>query len=433
MSLTASRPPRDAGPVRRVVRDSWDRASRRRLDPDGLPRLELPEDDLDDWRRDHPLALALPVVRRLLVEDVAGSGLLVAIGDEHGRLLWVEGDPTARRRAEDMLFVAGAGWSEARVGTSAPGTALVLDRGVQIRGDEHWNHRVQAWSCTAVPVHDPVDGHLIGVVDITGDDRAAGSMTLPLVTATVAAVEAHLALLRFAAAGRAPARPSHHPVRTVTPRPAAVHPASARAAATGPTATTLTTLTTLGRDEAILSVGDGRITLGARHSEIMTLLAHRAAGYTAHELADAVYGDVDAVTTLRPELVRLRHVVEALDPTLVPLSRPYRLPRPVALDLDTLVGLVDRGARRAAVRADTGPALPASCAPGVVALRAEVAATVRDAVLTDGSLGTLQAFAESAAGRDDAGVLFELLRRLPPGSPRRPHLVAHLEALDDQA
>ncbi|MBF4599759.1 GAF domain-containing protein [Frigoribacterium sp. VKM Ac-1396] len=428
MSLTASRPPRDAGPVRRVVRDSWDRASRRRLDPDGLPRLELPEDDLDDWRRDHPLALALPVVRRLLVDDVAGSGLLVAIGDEHGRLLWVEGDPTARRRAEDMLFVAGAGWSEARVGTSAPGTALVLDRGVQIRGDEHWNHRVQAWSCTAVPVHDPVDGHLIGVVDITGDDRAAGSMTLPLVTATVAAVEAHLALLRYAAAGRAPARPSHHPVRTATPRPA--DHASARAAATGRTATTLTTL---GRDEAVLSVGDGRITLGARHSEIMTLLAHRAAGYTAHELADAVYGDVNAVTTLRPELVRLRHVVEALDPTLVPLSRPYRLPRPVALDLDVLVGLVDRGARRAAVRADTGPALPASTAPGVVALRAEVAATVRDAVLTDGSLETLQAFAESAAGRDDAGVLFELLRRLPPGSPRRPHLVAHLEALDDRA
>ncbi|KQS22453.1 GAF domain-containing protein [Frigoribacterium sp. Leaf186] len=429
MSLTASRPPRDAGPVRRVVRDSWDRASRHRLDPDGLPRLELPEDDLDDWRRDHPLALALPVVRRLLVDDVAGSGLLVAIGDEHGRLLWVEGDPSARRRAEDMLFVAGAGWSEARVGTSAPGTALVLDRGVQIRGDEHWNHRVRAWSCTAVPVHDPVDGHLIGVVDITGDDRAAGSMTLPLVTATVAAVEAHLALLRYAAAGRAPARPSHHPVRTVSSRTSPAVAASARG--TAPTAST--TLTTLGRDEAVLSVGDGRITLGARHSEIMTLLAHRATGYTAPELADAVYGDVDAVTTLRPELVRLRHVVEALDPTLVPLSRPYRLPRPVALDLDALVGLVDRGARRAAVRADTGPALPASTAPGVVALRAEVAATVRDAVLTDGSLETLQAFAESAAGRDDAGVLFELLRRLPPGSPRRPHLVAHLEALDDRA
>ncbi|WP_396598879.1 GAF domain-containing protein [Frigoribacterium sp. R86507] len=413
MPLTASRPPRDVGPQRRVVRDSWDRASRRRLDPDGLPRLELPEDDLGDRRRDHPLAPALPVVRRLLVDDVAGSGLLVAIGDEHGRLLWVEGDHTARRRAEDMLFVAGAGWSEAQVGTSAPGTALVLDRGVQIRGDEHWNHRVRAWSCTAVPVHDPVDGRLIGVVDITGDERAAGSLTLPLVTATVAAVEAHLALLGFAAVGRAPTRTARHPVHPVPDSPAG--------------------LTTLGRDEAVLTVGDGRIALGARHSEIMALLAHRPAGYTAHELADAVYGDVDAVSTLRPEMVRLRHVVEALDPTLVPLSRPYRLPRPVTLDLDTLVGLVDRGAHRAAVRADTGPALPSSTAPGVVALRAEVAATVRDALLTGGSIDTLLSYSESSTGRDDVRVLLELLRRLPPGSPRRTHLVAHLEALENRS
>lgn len=413
MPLTASRPPRDVGPQRRVVRDSWDRASRRRLDPDGLPRLELPEDDLDDRRRDHPLAPALPVVRRLLVDDVAGSGLLVAIGDEHGRLLWVEGDHTARRRAEDMLFVAGAGWSEAQVGTSAPGTALVLDRGVQIRGDEHWNHRVRAWSCTAVPVHDPVDGRLIGVVDITGDERAAGSLTLPLVTATVAAVEAHLALLGFAAVGRVPTRTAQHPVHPVPDSPAG--------------------LTTLGRDEAVLTVGDGRIALGARHSEIMALLAHRPAGYTAHELADAVYGDVDAVSTLRPEMVRLRHVVEALDPTLVPLSRPYRLPRPVTLDLDTLVGLVDRGAHRAAVRADTGPALPSSTAPGVVALRAEVAATVRDALLTGGSIDTLLTYSESTTGRDDVRVLLELLRRLPPGSPRRTHLVAHLEALENRS
>jgi hypothetical protein len=424
MPLTASRATGDVAPLRRVVRESWDRASRHRLDPDGLPGLELPEDDLDDWRRDHPLALALPVVRRLLMDDVAGSGLLVAVGDAHGRLLWVEGDPAARRRAEDMLFVAGAGWSEARVGTSAPGTALVLDRGVQIRGDEHWNHHVRAWSCTAVPVHDPVDGHLIGVLDITGDDRAAGAMALPLVTATVAAVEAHLALQRFAPSGRAPARRTPHPARTRSATPADA------ASRSTPSATTATTLTTLGRDEAILAVGEGRITLGARHSEIVTLLAHRAGGFTAPELADAVYGDVDAVTTLRPEMVRLRHVVEALDPTLVPLSRPYRLPRPVTLDLDTLVGLVDRGAHRAAARASTGTALPTSTAPGVVGLRAEVAATVRDALLTGGSVDALLAYSETAAGQDDDRVLHELLRRLPPGSPRRTHLVAHLEALE---
>lgn len=445
MTSPASGSPHGA-PVRRVVRDSWDRATRRRLDPDGLPLLELPEDDLDDWRLDHPLAAALPVIRRLLVDDAEGSGLLVAVGDESGRLLWVEGDSTARRQAESMLFVAGAGWSEARVGTSAPGTALVLDHGVQIRGEEHWNHRVQAWSCTAVPIHDPADGHVIGVLDITGDERAAGSQTLPLVTATAAAVEAHLALLRWAADGDAraltPTRASVRPRRPVrTPAPA---PAPAAATAAGPTVAASDAvgasspdrspaparLSVLGRDGAVLAVGGRRVVLSARHSEIMLLLAHRSEGYGAADLADAVYGDVDAVTTLRPEMVRLRHVIEAVDPSLVPLSRPYRSPRSIGLDLDEQAALVGRGAHRAAVRADRGSALPSSTAPGVVELREETRAALRDAVLVSGSAETLVAFADAPTGHDDERVLHELLRRLAPHSPRRPGVVTRLETLE---
>lgn len=418
MTLVTSPGPAGGAPLRRVVRESWGRAAGHRLDPDELPRLELPEDDLEAWRRGHPLALVLPVLRRLLVDDAEGSGLLVAVGDEHGRLLWVEGDSSARRQAESMLFVAGAGWSEARVGTSAPGTALELDRGVQIRGEEHWNHRVQAWCCTAVPVHDPVDGRLLGVVDITGDARAAGSQTLPLVRATVAAMEAHLALSRAAAVAGGSTRASSAPRRTA--RELALAPESTPAPAR---------LAALGRDEAVLSVGGRRLVLSARHSEILLLLAHRPEGYRAADLADAVYGDVDAVTTLRPEMVRLRHVVESVDPTLVPLSRPYRLPRPMALDLHDLAALLGRGSHRAAVRADRGPVLPSSTAPGVVELRAEARAGLRDAVLAAGSTDALTAFAEAPTGHDDETVLLELLRRLAPHSPRRAGVVARLEAL----
>ncbi len=43
-----------------------------------------------------------------------------------------------------------------------------LDRAVQIRGAEHYNRIVHPWSCTAAPVHDPVTGALLGVIDITG-------------------------------------------------------------------------------------------------------------------------------------------------------------------------------------------------------------------------------------------------------------------------
>ncbi|MBF4578512.1 GAF domain-containing protein [Frigoribacterium sp. VKM Ac-2530] len=401
------------GAARRLLlAASWQRAADQRVDPDALPVLELPDDDLASWRREHPLALLLPVVQRLLLDDVEGSGLLVAVGDERGRLLWVEGDREARRRAESMLFVAGAGWAESRVGTSAPGTALELDRGVQVRGPEHFSHLVQEWSCTAVPVHDPADGRLIGVVDITGDDRAAGEQTLPLLRATVAAMEAELALSRTRTVRppRARSTPTPTPTRwtpTRTPRPPR--------------------LDVLGRDEAVLHAGGTATTLSARHSELLLLLAARPEGWSAGALADAIWGERGAVGTLRPELVRLRHVLEAVAPTLVPTSRPYRLPTALATDADEVVHLLDRGAHRAALHAATGPVLPGSSAPGVESLRGELARHLGESLRTSGSVDVLLQWVATAQGADDEQARRELLRLLPPRSPRRAGLVSTLD------
>ena len=82
----------------------------------------------------HPLASALPVIRRLLVDDASDAGVVVAVTAADGTLLWVEGDPAACKRAQAMNFVPGADWSERSAGTNAPGTALALDRELQIRG-----------------------------------------------------------------------------------------------------------------------------------------------------------------------------------------------------------------------------------------------------------------------------------------------------------
>ena len=403
----------------RLVAESWQRSLSRRLDPDGLPRLELPEDDLESWRREHPLALLLPVVRKLLVDDAEGSGLLVAVGDELGRLLWVEGDHEARRRAESMLFVAGAGWSEARVGTSAPGTALALDRGVQIRGAEHFNHLVQEWSCTAVPVHDPADGRVIGVVDITGDDRAAGDQTLPLLRATVAAMEAQLALSRSLASRSGPARASRRPSSSARGPAVPADAASVRR----PIVVTRPRLDVLGRDEALLHTSRGTTVLSARHSEIALLLASRAAGWTAAELGAAVWPEASS-TTLRAEMVRLRHVLEAVDPALAPLSRPYRFAEALTTDVGAVVEQLDRGAHRSALRRARGPVLPSSRAPGVVELRDDLRERLGESVRASGSVDALLEWVASEQGADDDLARHDLLRLLPPHSPRRAGLVA---------
>ena len=401
---------RRLGDVRALVRDSWRRSLASSVGAESLPRLDLTADELEDYRRAHPLAGVMQMVRSLLLPGSAeDSGVVVAVGDASGRLLWVEGDRGVRSLTGDMGFVAGSNWSEAEVGTSAPGTALALDRAVQIRQAEHFNRYVQPWSCTAAPVHDPETRRLLGVIDVTGGPEAVTPQAQLLVDATARAIESELLVGRLRSRAEAPRRRA--------PRAARVQHA---------------TLRVLGRDRALLeTAGDAAasvVELSARHAEILLMLAGHREGLSAETLADLVYGE-PAVETLRPEIVRLRKVLEKQAPQLVPLSRPYRLPVELETDVQHVVSLLDRGAHRVALAAYTGPVLPDSVAPGVEQLRASVRATLRESMIGEAGVEALFAYADSADGREDAEVLGLCLRMLPPRSPRRPGLVARLEAL----
>jgi signal transduction histidine kinase len=63
---------------------------------------------------------------------------------------------------------------------------------VQIFASEHFVEVVQAWTCSAAPVHDPETGELIGVIDLTGRKKDVHPQSLALAAATARAVEAHL-------------------------------------------------------------------------------------------------------------------------------------------------------------------------------------------------------------------------------------------------
>ena len=369
--------------VRPVVLESWLRSRSRGVDPDATgagPVLD--DDELHTLREHHPLAAVVPVVRRLLVEDAVDTGLLVAITDAHGRMLWVEGDPGLRRRAAPMRFVEGADWSEGVAGTNAPGTAIALDHSVQIFGAEHYSRTVQPWSCSAAPVHDPRTGELLGVIDVTGGDRVAAPEILTLVRATAAAAESELLLQ--ALDGRGPASGS-------APR-----------------------LTVLGRDRPQLHTTSGAVPLSLRHAEILLLLAERPEGMGAEELAvQLAERDLDTVT-VRAEVSRLRRVV---GPDLLG-SRPYRLTAPLRTEVVEVRELLARGDRAGAVRACRGPVLPSSGAPGVVAVREELRADVRTALLhPPQDTALLLDWLATPQGRDDAGLWQALLAALPAGSP----------------
>ncbi|MVA75143.1 transcriptional regulator [Auraticoccus sp. F435] len=386
--------------IRPVVLDSWRRSIAEGLDPErDLPPLRLDEDALAEIRAAHPLRTAMPVIRRLLVDSATEAGLLVAVSDAVGQLLWVEGAPHLRSRAERVNFVAGADWSECSAGTNAPGTALALGRPVQLLGPEHLVRPVTPWSCSAAPIHDPDTGAVLGVLDVTGGPEVASAQSLGLVWATVAAVEAELRIERLSPPGRRPpARPGPRPAR----------------------------LDVLGCRAATLHHGSSTTRLSLRHSELLLLVATAPEGLTASQLAVALSEEEQADVTIRAEMSRLRTVLG----DLALRSRPYRLAGSLELDVRRVRRHLAAGALRRAVAAYRGPVLPDSEAPAVVRLRRDLHRQLRSALLAGDDPDALLSFADTEHGRDDLEVWQRALECLPAGSPRAAEVAAHVAALD---
>ncbi|MBS1692371.1 MAG: GAF domain-containing protein [Actinobacteria bacterium] len=391
----------DGAAIRPVVADSWRRSLAKGVDPD-FPGSATPHlMQLEQARLAHPLAAGLPVIRRLLVNDAIDSGVVVAVTDASGRLLWVEGDTKACRRAESINFVPGADWSENGAGTNAPGTAVALDREVQIRSSEHFSRPVQLWNCAAVPVHDPHTGVLLGAIDLTGGSAVALPQTLALVRATAVAVENHLALQR-----------------AIEPDVEAGKRFSAKLTVLGPSRPKWQFVDEFGSMQTL--------TLSPRHADILALLTRHPEGLSSDHLA-MLLDDKDLdVVTVRAEMSRLRRVIH---PRFVG-SRPYRLLEPVASDLNQVFGALAAGNAQEALNAYTGALLAQSMAPAICRLRIELSAGVRAAVTAARDTGMLMRWLQLPEGCDDHEGWRLLYQRAESGSAIRAHARGHLIGLD---
>ena len=386
--------------LRPEVARSWQRSLATGVNPDSGAPFSPVGEELARLRANHPIAPALPVIRRLLVDDAAGTGVVVAVTGADGTLLWVEGDRDARRRAEAMNFVPGADWSERAAGTNAPGTALAVDAEMQIHRSEHFSRVVQPWSCTAVPVHDPTTGALLGALDLTGGAEVATPQALALVRATAVAVESHLALLRLTGS---------------TPQPAPPRPR----------------LAVLGSERPRWLVTDefGHLCttpLTGRHADILVLLSRHPEGLSADHLAMLLDEEDLDVVTVRAEMSRLRKVVGAH--TIG--SRPYRLLVPITSDIDEVEAALDAGDVATALDRYPGPLLPQSISPAVGRLRTELTMTLRTAVLTSGDPAVLRRWCNSPDGRDDHDGWRALLDAAAPGSALQAQARGRLAGLD---
>ena len=117
---------------------------------------------------------------------------VMIVTDADGTILWREGARSLLRAADSVGLAPGMRWSEDAIGTNAMGTALAVDRPVQIHSAEHLVRTVHSWTCAAAPVHDPDTGTLIGAIDISGPLHTAHPAMVQLVSATAQLAENQL-------------------------------------------------------------------------------------------------------------------------------------------------------------------------------------------------------------------------------------------------
>src|SRR4029079_12673036 len=95
-------------------------------------------------------------------------------------------------RAAEMNLVEGARYSEAADGTNGIGTALAAEHAFQVFAFDHFNERHHQWVCSGAPVHDPVTGRVVALVDLSSLWHTAHPRSLELVSAAARSMERRL-------------------------------------------------------------------------------------------------------------------------------------------------------------------------------------------------------------------------------------------------
>ena len=173
-----------------MIVESWRRTLATGLEPiDVLPSIEAdPSETRERWL-EHPLGL----LRHVLVEPLQllaeESNSVVQVTDPSGLTLYLGGPEWLKARAAEMNLVEGARCSETVNGTNGVGTALATDHPVQVFAFEHFSHHHREWVCSGAPIHDPVSGRLIGVIDLSSPWRIAHPRSLELVTSAAKTTE----------------------------------------------------------------------------------------------------------------------------------------------------------------------------------------------------------------------------------------------------
>jgi len=135
-------------------------------------------------------AYAMPVMEALY-EQIINTHNMVILTDAGGLIIHALGDDDFLEKANRVALQPGAAWSEQSKGTNAIGTAIAEQAPTLVHAQEHYLTANHFLTCSAAPIFDH-QRKVIGVLDVTGDQRSFHKHTMALVRMSVQMIENQL-------------------------------------------------------------------------------------------------------------------------------------------------------------------------------------------------------------------------------------------------
>ncbi|RFP07970.1 MULTISPECIES: sigma-54-dependent Fis family transcriptional regulator [unclassified Duganella] len=133
---------------------------------------------------------AVPAMETLY-QQIVNTHNMVLLTDANGVIVHSLGDDDFLEKASRVALKPGAAWSEQSKGTNAIGTAIAEQAAVLVHADQHYLTANHFLTCSAAPIADHL-GNVIGVLDVSGDQRSFHKHTMALVRMSALMIENQL-------------------------------------------------------------------------------------------------------------------------------------------------------------------------------------------------------------------------------------------------
>jgi len=158
------------GDIRMDIINSWENSKKLGVSPFQKKIKEIITQTDLDYRLEKNkelLTIATPQIKNL--SDILDeSKTMFSIADNHGTVLYSEGEKNILKKAEKINIFTGGTWSEKSAGTNAVGLTLKTKQYSQVLFSEHYCEKNHEWFCAAFPILYPFTNDLLGVINIAG-------------------------------------------------------------------------------------------------------------------------------------------------------------------------------------------------------------------------------------------------------------------------